>query len=586
MDGLVSTPVRFGHYELLQKLRQGGRAVVHRAVFCGTNGFVRPVVIKQILPQFVTNEDFGKIFIEKVKRSALLNHPNIVQIQDFGTIDRTFFFAMEYIEGITLENLMDSYGLDQPIPPPAAAYIMQGICQGLGYAHSLPRNGKPMLIHRDVSPNHIMISANGVVKLLDFGMDECLDREGMGGRTYKGKYSYISPEQAVGQPATPRSDIFSAGIVFWELLTGRRLFKAQTDYLTLCNVVRTQVPPPSAFRSDLPPIFNAICRRALARKPNDRFATAKEMAEQLGYYLEENPCSAAKLAEIVGIARGERPPLPTEKNVEKRSAPPLEPARDSFRKTDESISSLVADQEEPIVLPLKWKRTIPAFSSMLLAAALVIFAISFIIRPPKGSKGISPSAPSSPGKVSLTTSALPKDQVMVYAVSQPSGAVVDAIGETEARGTTPLVVKANRSTSIIHLRASLPGYVSQERAVVPTRHQTVSFLLIPKAPEQGSPPQQPDSPYPSAPLANQKAAKSNREKKASIRLSRGVTDSRMPANDESALKDRSKNDVKEKYEPPVFSTFRGDALQPATPPEKPPNVPDLKEGDLADPYAR
>jgi serine/threonine protein kinase len=273
-------------------------------------GFARPVVIKRILPELALETHFVRMFIDEARLSALLDHPNIVQVQDFGVIDGTYFIAMEYIEGITLHHFNRYYNHRRPVPPDAAAYVMHQVCLGLEYAHSLTRDGLALgLVHRDISPSNIMISGHGVVKLLDFGIAkavEVIDREETRTGTLKGKWSYMSPEQVMGEPATPKSDIFSGGIVFWEMLTGRRLFKDKTDFLTLSKVVQAKVPPVTAFRKDLPKIFDVICAKALARRAKDRYQSADQMASHLENYLTWNPYTSTKLSAIVAPIMAER----------------------------------------------------------------------------------------------------------------------------------------------------------------------------------------------------------------------------------------------------------------------------------------
>ena len=304
---LVHAPAQFGKFELLEELGQGGMATVHRAVDRSVGGIERQLVIKRILPELSRQEQFIQMFIEEAKLSARLEHPNIVQIHDFGLVDERYFIAMEYIEGVTLLKFIRHFGRRQGISAGAAAFIAHQVCTGLYYAHHLSRSGRKLgLVHRDISPANVMLAVDGQVKVLDFGIAKAVDvieSEETRSGTIKGKWSYMSPEQVEGQPVTSQSDIFSAGIVLWEMLTGRRLFKAKTDYLTLTNVVRARVPPVTYFRPEVPQAFDAICQRALARDIRERYATADEMACDLELILEGIPFGAADLATMVGPLR-------------------------------------------------------------------------------------------------------------------------------------------------------------------------------------------------------------------------------------------------------------------------------------------
>jgi hypothetical protein len=325
------------------------------------------------------------------------------------------------------------------------------------------RDGQPLgLVHRDVSPANIMISAHGAVKLLDFGIAkavEAIDREETRTGTLKGKWSYMAPEQVVGQPVTPRSDIFSVGIVLWELVTGRRLFKAKTDYLTLSNVVQARVPPVTEFRPDAPKIFDTVCARALARRPKDRYRSAEEMADQLDSYLAANPCTATRLAALVTPILNEQAPASADE-VSANSAPSASSSESAvgFRiETHESVSmSGLAGQQEPIALRRNW--TVPVLSLAVLLAAVGVMIIYFAI-PPVG--------PAATGQAAAEVAVL----------STPAGAAVQVVGEGAPRGKTPLQLALQRRPT--RLRVSLAGYTPQEREISPEAQPELSFVLQP-----------------------------------------------------------------------------------------------------------
>ena len=294
----------FGKFELAEPIGHGGMATVHRAYHNSLGGFKREVVIKRILPELASDRQFLRMFVQEAKLSALLDHPNIVQVHDFGVVDGVYFLAMEYIEGVTLLELRKHLRrCGRPFPEEVAAFIAHQVCQGLAYAHGLTGAGQPLgLVHRDISPSNIMISVHGAVKLLDFGIAKAVDaiEEGQT-RTgsLKGKWSYMSPEQVMGGSIDRRSDLFSVGVVLWEILTGKRLFKDKTAYLTLANVARAEVPPLSSLRPDLSPLVAAICEQALARDPAERYPDAVALSDELEAFLAIAPCSNSGLAALV-----------------------------------------------------------------------------------------------------------------------------------------------------------------------------------------------------------------------------------------------------------------------------------------------
>jgi len=282
----LSEPIQFGKYTLFERIGRGGMADVYKGRVSGPQGFERTFVVKRILPHLSDDATFIKMFVEEAKLSARLAHPNIVQIFELGAVEGEYFISMEYIRGRDLSETMRAIWKTMGPPrPELVAYIGREACRALSYAHSLAdERGRPLgMIHRDVSPSNIMMSYEGAVKLLDFGIAKALGEapETTKSGTMKGKYAYMAPEQTEGDDVDHRIDIFSCGIVLHEVLTGRRLFKGQNDVLTIERVRRCDVPPPSLQNPMVPPELDAIVLRALARDRNDRWATAADMADAL-----------------------------------------------------------------------------------------------------------------------------------------------------------------------------------------------------------------------------------------------------------------------------------------------------------------
>ena len=244
---------RFGKYVLLQKIAMGGMAEIFRAKTTGAEGFEREVVIKRILPHFTEDEAFVNMFIDEATLAAKLNHANIVQIFDFDRIDDTYYIAMEYIEGKDLKKVAeDGRKKGRPLSVPQCVRVIVEASKGLHYAHTRKHKNKALnLVHRDVSPHNIMVSYNGEVKLMDFGIAKAASRS-TSTRRYREGEMCMAPEQARGGALDGRTDLFALAVVFWELLTGKRLFAGDSDFATLSNVLKCEVEPPSKHNEAIP----------------------------------------------------------------------------------------------------------------------------------------------------------------------------------------------------------------------------------------------------------------------------------------------------------------------------------------------
>ncbi len=258
----------------------------------GAEGFERDVVIKCMLDHFSRNQDFIAMFLDEARLAARLHHPNIVQITDLGMADGRYFICMEYLAGEDLEMVVARAGQQrQPVPIPIAARIMLSALEGLEFAHGYQEQGKLVeLVHRDISPSNILVTFQGTVKVLDFGIAKASSRvtqtqPGL----LKGKWGYMSPEQARGEPIDGRSDLFSLGITFHELLTGRRVFERDHEIGVLLALMAQPIPPPSTMRPDIPEALERIVMKALERRREDRYANASAMRADLEEFLRSTP---------------------------------------------------------------------------------------------------------------------------------------------------------------------------------------------------------------------------------------------------------------------------------------------------------
>jgi len=275
-----------GRYRLLGRIGEGGMAEVYRAVIMGPEGFERELVLKRILPRLSQSGDFKTMFVREAKICAQMLHPNIIQIYEFGQADGGYFIAMESVQGVTLRELLTTLKKDErAIPHMVSADIARQICVGLDYAHTLHGPaGEPLeIVHQDISPTNIMLSFTGTVKILDFGIARAAEfaeeeaRKGM----IKGKVSYLSPEQIYVRPFDARADVFALGVVFHEMLTGRRLFQSRNDITKMRELLAAPILPPSAIDAMVPRELDRIVMKSLEIDPKDRYQSSADMAADL-----------------------------------------------------------------------------------------------------------------------------------------------------------------------------------------------------------------------------------------------------------------------------------------------------------------
>ncbi len=278
-------------YTITERLDQGGMAEVFRGVAEGIEGFKKSVAIKRILPNLTKNEKFVRMFLDEARLSLNLQHANIVQVFDISrTPDNAYFLVMEYVDGCNLKALIERQKQKgKRIEIAHAIYMMTECCKALQYAHSLehPETNEPLgIVHRDISPPNILLSKNGEVKVVDFGLAKANSQiESTDPGVVKGKFSYLSPEAASGLEVDHRADVFAVGIILWELFTSRRLFYGDTDYQTVELVRQARVPSIAALNPEIEPELEAIVRKALAKDVNDRYQEAGDLSDALAQYL-------------------------------------------------------------------------------------------------------------------------------------------------------------------------------------------------------------------------------------------------------------------------------------------------------------
>jgi eukaryotic-like serine/threonine-protein kinase len=277
---VVQQFVTLGRYQLLSRLAVGGMAEVYLARQGELSGFKTLVVVKKVLPHLAVKPDFIAMFLDEARIASMLDHPNVVRILEVGRTDSEFFLAMELVQGKALAAILQqSERAKTPLPHPLGALIVANAAAGLHHAHQLTdTNGALLgLVHRDISPQNIMVSFEGSVKVIDFGIARALGRLGdTNSGSLKGKLGYMAPEQARGEPVDARADIFSLGVVLWECVAGRRLFLRENELATLRAVVYEPIPKVSKY-TKVDPVLEVIIEHAVARDLEERFQTAEEM---------------------------------------------------------------------------------------------------------------------------------------------------------------------------------------------------------------------------------------------------------------------------------------------------------------------
>jgi serine/threonine protein kinase len=282
---------KLGNYELVLRVGRGGMAAVWVArERAATTKDDRLVAVKVMLNELAEESEFVKMFLDEVRLVRSIRHPNVVDVYDVGEDEGVMWMAMEWVEGESLHTVIAEAGKRRAIPPELAVRIIADAAAGVQAAHELRDLDGSLrgVVHRDISPHNILIGTNGVVKLVDFGVAKAVNRisEATRAGQLKGKFGYMSPEQALGKGVDRRSDIFSLGIVLFELTTSRRLFRGEHDVETLRLVISGGIPKPTQIDSKYPPELERIVLRALDRNVSTRYQTAAEFEHDLRAYLK------------------------------------------------------------------------------------------------------------------------------------------------------------------------------------------------------------------------------------------------------------------------------------------------------------
>jgi serine/threonine protein kinase len=280
---------RIGPYLLHQKIARGGMAELFLADYVRRDGFKRRVAIKRILPHLAGNQNFIKMFTREARVAALLQHPNIVQIFDYGKIENVYFIAMEYIDGKDLGEILAA--LKQGLPIDKAVFIISRICKGLDYSHTKrdDNTGEPFhIVHRDISPQNLLISYQGEVKISDFGISKARSEPSLTqAGVIKGKMAYLSPEQALGEPIDHRADIYALGLVFHETLTGKRVYRFSSDIEAIRTIPKMDIEPVKNSVPDVSEELNRIVMKCLEKQKELRYQSTSALDADLTAFKKE-----------------------------------------------------------------------------------------------------------------------------------------------------------------------------------------------------------------------------------------------------------------------------------------------------------
>jgi serine/threonine protein kinase len=312
---------RFGPYIVHDRIGTGGMAIVHHATLELEDGDSCEVALKRLLPQLADDRRLVDDFIREARLASQLVHPNIARVLEAGRIGKTYFIAMELVRGDSLVTLLRrAHKLARPVPIGAAIAIMLQALEALDHAHDR------QVVHRDFTPSNLLVTDEGHVVVIDFGVAKALAGQlQTNSGLAKGKIGYMSFEAIGGKNVDARADIFSAGVVLWELLAGRRLFRGHHDGEIIAKIMRGEVPPPSRHHPGCPPALDDIVLRATARDADDRWPTASALRRELAKLRRDHDATPAAIArwvfelsdeetleladddlEEVGLARGSR----------------------------------------------------------------------------------------------------------------------------------------------------------------------------------------------------------------------------------------------------------------------------------------
>jgi serine/threonine-protein kinase len=473
-----------GRYEIVGLLASGGMAEVFLGRIRGPADFDRPVVLKRILPHLARQKQFVDMFLDEARIVARIRHPNVVQVHELVQEGKELFLVLEYLEGESLSSFARRSKLRAAETPPAlAAHIVAQAAAGLHAAHELTNDdGEPLgLVHRDVSPQNLFLTFAGGVKVLDFGIAKALDqRSRTEAGQAKGKIEYMSPEQCRAEKLDRRSDVFALGIVLYEIVTGRRLFKRASTLGVLEAIIKEPLVPPSRVTDGVPPSLDRIVLRALARNREDRYQTAAELSRELILFSRQASPSAIfeevlseKMMELFEDRRLEKEDLLRRVRAGS-SITELPQAEVDMSVELPTIPIEVGETElasRPKSSRAKWLAAI--------FAALALGGVAWFAIPKKAAPIAAASPPTA--TPSLVPSTAPEPATVHVAIeSDPPSCDVYVNGEK--KGASPLELTLAKSDGSLALEVTKPGFETFHDTFIPSTSQRLMLKLKPVAP--------------------------------------------------------------------------------------------------------
>lgn len=472
----------------------------------GPSGFRRPVVIKRILPHLAHQQNFVAMFLDEARIVAGIRHPNVIHVEELGEAEGELFLTMEYLEGESVSGLMRRLiSLGETLPPRIGAHIVAEACAGLHAAHELTGDdGAPRgLVHRDVSPHNLFVTYDGHVKVLDFGIALVRDRAA---RTeagqVKGKFRYMSPEQCKNAALDRRSDVFSLGIVLYELTTGCVLFQRDSDLETLTAIANEPVLPPSRIVEEYPMGLEPVCLRALEIDPASRYARASDMRADIlralasDGQLDGTDALATLMQRVFAERIAEKGDIVA--RIRKGSTIDHVPVAETDV-TIEMKSVHVAMSEGPPREPRRPRRAPVAYTVAAVVAIAAAVAMFRMVAPGARVMTDGPiretALPADAMAPLPSVSAHPMpDMVNLTVETKPSGATVLVDGVE--RGLSPMDVRVPRGDGALRIQVHRRGHAPQLQSVRPTHDQHVFLSLLPvKTPRAVTPvPSAPEAP--------------------------------------------------------------------------------------------
>ena len=517
-DGVVSAaklPPRIGRHTVLGYLADGGMS----EIFLGKEPDGRPVVIKRILPHLARQQNFVSMFIDEARIGSQIKHPNVVDIYELGQVGTDLFMVMEYLAGESVSGLLRRMELRQErLPIALAAFVIAEAAAGLSAAHDLrDHQGKPLgIVHRDISPSNLFLTYGGEVKVLDFGIATAADRISRTATGHvKGKFSYMSPEQCLGMSLEARSDIWSLGVVLYELSTQRRLFKRPNELLVLKAVTQDPIPRPRKELPQYPQFMEQIVMRALSREPARR-PTALELHEELTDAMHKLGFTGDPRQELAHVMADVFPERMEEKRALLRD---MRMGTERFEQlpaaeVDQQVElAQMAEQSLTQAPPNKQRRSsIVVIVAMVLVLAIGIGTWVFTHRDqtrhiaapdpePVVTMPVTPPAPVEPPVTPAQVVGLPRapdttkpdTDIHIVIDSAPAGAAVKVDGKRVGNTPTKYVLPPTGKT--IDLTITKPGFVEIHQKLKIENDQRLLIPLVEKAKPAGKKKKDPKDPF-------------------------------------------------------------------------------------------